>query len=94
LNASEKAECKCTCIEIYAEREMKSKYGHICENQHASFTPLCSTVDGQVGPEVYTFIKHLSGRLSVKWNRPYTTALNWVRTKISFALVRATHLCI
>lgn len=42
-----------------AEKE-KRKYGPICESRHSSFTPLCVTVDGLVGTEMYVFISRLS----------------------------------
>ena len=35
-----------------AEREKKPKYSYVCERQHASFTFLCITVDGIVGPKM------------------------------------------
>ena len=77
-----------------AEQEKKSKYNPICERRHSSFTPLCVTVDGLMGTEMSIFLKHLSDALSLKWERPYSTTLCWVKIKLSFALVRATGLCI
>ena len=77
-----------------AEQEKKSKYNPICERRHSSFTPLCVTVDGLMGTEMLIFLKRLSDTLSSKWERPYSTTLCWVKTKLSFALVRATGLCI
>ena len=32
-----------------AEKEKKCKYNPVCERRHASFTPLCTTVDGLMG---------------------------------------------
>ena len=32
-----------------AKRDKKSKYNQACESHHASFTPLCITVDGMLG---------------------------------------------
>jgi hypothetical protein len=77
-----------------AEHEKKLKYNPICERRHSSFTPLCMSVDGLMGTEMSVFLKRLSDILSTKWERPYNTTLCWVRTKISFALIRATDLCI
>ena len=70
------------------------KYGRACESRHATFTPLCITVDGLVGPEMSLFLRRLSDRLALKWEQPYSVTLNWVWTKLSFALVRAIDLCI
>jgi hypothetical protein len=77
-----------------AEAEKRSKYSQACERRHATFTPLCSTVDGLLAPEMSLFIKRLADILSSKWELPYSTTINWCRTKISFSLVRATNLCI
>ena len=77
-----------------AEREKKAKYSTACEDRHASFTPLCISVDGLVGAEMKTFLKVLAQKLSTKWDRPYSSTLYWIRTKLSFSLIRATNMCI
>uniref|UniRef100_A0A1X7T2U1 Uncharacterized protein n=1 Tax=Amphimedon queenslandica TaxID=400682 RepID=A0A1X7T2U1_AMPQE len=58
------------------------------------FTPLCMTVDGLLGPESNSFLKRLADRLSNKWDQPYSTVICWLHTRLSFALLRATNLCI
>uniref|UniRef100_A0A1X7SGV4 Uncharacterized protein n=1 Tax=Amphimedon queenslandica TaxID=400682 RepID=A0A1X7SGV4_AMPQE len=40
------------------------------------------------------FLKKLADKLSLKWSRNYSITLHWIRTNLSFALVRATNLCI
>ena len=77
-----------------AKREKKLKYVAACESRHASFTPLCTTIDGSVGIEMKHFIRKLADKLSCKWSQQYGITLSWIRTKLSFALVRATNLCI
>ncbi len=77
-----------------AEREKKLKYNDVCERRHATFTPLCTTIDGLIGPEMSLFLKRLADRLASKWDHPYNNTLHWLRTKLSFALIRATNLCI
>ena len=47
-----------------------------------------------LGPEASRFIKHLSERLSYKWERNYSTVMSWVRTRITFAIIRASVLCL
>ena len=47
-----------------AETAKKNKYSNACEAVHASFTPLCLTIDGLVGTEANTFLKRLAERLS------------------------------
>ena len=77
-----------------AKREKKNKYVKACESCHASFIPLCMTVDGLLGEELQSFLNHLADRLAAKWNKQYHLVLSWIKTKLSFALVRATNLCI
>uniref|UniRef100_A0A1X7TLG4 Uncharacterized protein n=1 Tax=Amphimedon queenslandica TaxID=400682 RepID=A0A1X7TLG4_AMPQE len=77
-----------------AENDKKRKYVAACESNHCSFTPLCLTVDGVMGSEMRSFIDCLADCLSVRWDLHYSVTVNWVRTKLSFALLRATNLCI
>lgn len=77
-----------------AERDKKSKYSLACERRHASFTPLCLTIDGLVAPEMSQLMKRLADRLALKWDLNYNVTINWLRSKLSIALLRATNLCI
>jgi len=43
-----------------AEAEKKRKYSQACHDCHATFTPLCASVDGVFGPEMEFFVKRLS----------------------------------
>ena len=61
-----------------AEREKKNKYARSCEDQHASLTPLCVSIDGLVGSEMNSFLKNMAQKLSTKWNRLYASTLYWV----------------
>ena len=56
-----------------AEKEKKSKYVNACEEKHASFTPLCLSVDGLLGNEVKSFLQRMADRLANKWHKPYGT---------------------
>uniref|UniRef100_A0A1X7TRV7 Uncharacterized protein n=1 Tax=Amphimedon queenslandica TaxID=400682 RepID=A0A1X7TRV7_AMPQE len=77
-----------------AKTAQKNKCSSACESIHTSFTPLCFTIDGLVGVEVNTFLKKLAGRLSLKWDQPYSQVIYWVRKRLLFALLRATGLCL
>ena len=52
-----------------------------------SFTPICTSIDGLFGPETTSFIKRMAERIASNTQKPY-------RAKISFAILRATNLCI
>ena len=77
-----------------AEREKKQKYHRACEDRHICFTPLVTGVDGALAPEFDQFLRRVSFGLSLKWERCYSDILNWVRTRISYSVLRATSVCI
>jgi hypothetical protein len=77
-----------------AENEKKSKYSKACEaDWHASFTPLCLSVDGLLGPELKFFLKYLAENLALKWDENYSVTIYWLKCKLSFAIIiRSTNL--
>ena len=77
-----------------AEEEKKAKYRLACEARRALFTPLCVSVDGLMGKEATAFVKRIGDNLSLKWNKPYSEVICWLRTRLSFAIIRATILCL
>ena len=77
-----------------AEKEMKSKYMAACNERRAIFTPLCMSVDGLLGRETSSFIKRLAEQLSFKWQRNYNEVVCWLRTHLTFSILRATILCL
>ena len=76
-----------------AETEKKQKYSAAAARL-AHFTPLCFSVDRLAGSEAACFIKRLSTGLSSKWERNYSEVLCWVRTRLAFAILRVTGLCV
>ena len=77
-----------------AEHEKKQKYMEACMTRHITFTPLVVSVDGLLAPEFQFFVKTLSLRLAEKWGKAYSVTAKWVRTRLNFAIFRATNLCI
>ena len=76
-----------------AETEKKAKHNAACLARNVSFTPLVVSVDGAFAPEFDRLIKRIAGGLSSKWDKPYSPTINWVRNRLSFAVLRATNLC-
>jgi hypothetical protein len=76
------------------EREKKKKDIEPCLEQHRHFTPFVVSMDGLLGKEAKTLLKHLSALLSKKWEKPYSEVCGYVNAQISIAIVRATHLCL
>ena len=77
-----------------AENEKKRKYLQACEARHITFTPLVISVDGHMAPEFDSFLRRLGEGLSLKWARSYPQVMGWIRTRLSFAVLRATNACI
>ena len=74
-----------------AEREKKRKYSQAIEARHASFFPFVLSVDGLLAREARFVLKHFADRLATKWSRPYPEVMGWVKTRLSFATLRATN---
>ena len=76
------------------EGEKKDKYGEACLAAHQHFTPLVYSVDGMEGGEAIAAQKRLASRLAAKWNRNYAQVCGFVRSRLSFTLVRSTSQCL
>ncbi len=77
------------------ENAKKQKYEqHIVEVEHGSFTPLVFSTSGGMGNLASTFYKRLASLLSEKRREAYSSTLDWIRTHLSFSLVRFAIMCI
>ena len=76
-----------------AEKEKKAKYNKACLDRRALFTPLCVLVDGLLGHEISVFVKRLAEQLSFKWDMSYNRVVCWLRTHLTFSMLRACILC-
>ena len=77
-----------------AEKEKTRKYSAACEARRAAFTPFCVSVDGLLGKEAQQFLKRMGDGLTHKWGKSYAETMSWMRAKLSFAILRATILCL
>ena len=78
---------------VIAERceEKKRQYEQrIHEVEHATFTPLVMSSTGGMGRAATTFYKRLASMISDKRGVPYGKMVNWIRCRLSFALLRAS----
>jgi len=60
----------------------------------ARFTPPYFLVDNLTGSEAACFSKRLVSGLSSCWDRSYFEVLCWICTRLAFAILRATGLCL
>ena len=77
------------------ETEKKTKYNQrVIDIEHGSFTPVVTSAYGGFGRESGKFISELINKLSTKLDLPTSVVANYVRTKISFELVRSQVMCL
>ena len=58
--------------------------------ERSSFTPLVMSTTGGMGKAASTFYKRLASMLSEKKDISYEKTMNWIRCRLSFALLRAS----
>ena len=77
------------------EQEKKRQYGRrIQEVEYGSFTPLVFSSIGGAGRECDKFLKQLALLHSSKMGNDYGRTINWIRTTLSFSLIRSALTCL
>ena len=78
-----------------SENEKKRSYNdRILQIEHGTFTPLIFTCFGGMSRECQKFYSRLSEIISDKRELSQSLVTNWVRTKISFSIVRSLVICV
>ena len=75
------------------EKKKKRKYLTAAEARRGSFSPFVVTADGALGSEAVLFLRRLAEKLSAGWEKSYGEILDWIKARLSFAVIRATDLC-
>ena len=76
---------------VYRKHEQEKRrqyYQRIREVEKATFTPLVLSTTGRMGRAATTFYKRLASMVGEKRGVTYATTLNWIRCRLSFALLR------
>ena len=77
------------------EEEKKCKYQQrVLDVEMGSFTSLVFGTNGGMGNECQRFLKHLADKIAQKDTEPYHVVITWLRTQISFELLRSVHACV
>ena len=77
------------------EKIKKKHYNQrVIQIEHGTFTPLIFTPYGGAGREADNFIKRLALKIANKKGIHNSIITNWLRTKLSFELMRAGLLCV
>ena len=76
------------------EKEKRNHYEHrVNEIERSSFTPLVFSTTAGMGPSALTFYRRLADLLGERRNTPFNVIMAWMRTRLSFALLRASIMC-
>ena len=78
----------------YSRKREESKTCWSVLKKESIITLLCVSVDGLLGCETSSFIERLADQLSSEWNMSYSTIVCWLRTYLTFFILRATILCL
>ena len=95
LNAESNKNLSTEKILARHENEKKRAYNRrVLETEHGSFTPLVFGSNGAMGRECATYHKLLAQKISLKEDKPYSIVMSWIRTKLSFSLIKSALLCL
>ena len=77
------------------ENEKKGTYNErVLQADHGTFTSLVFSIYGGMGRECHKFYSQLSDLLSEKRNLPRSAVANWVGSKVCFAILKPSLLCL
>ena len=77
------------------EQAKKRNYNNRIQSvDQGSFTPLVFSCFGGMAKECSTFYKRLAERIAEKRNISTSLAMNWIRTRLNFHLLRSCLLCL
>ena len=77
------------------EKAKKAKYNErILNVEHGTFTPLVMSCFGGMGTEATRFYGRLGAKIAEKRDNHMSETLNFIRTKLSFSMLRSGLLCI
>ena len=82
---------------IFKEQENEKKRKHqqrMLDVEMGSFIPLVFGTNGGMGVECQMVFRHLTEELSKKDGEPYAAVITWLRTRLSFEILRSVHLCV
>ena len=82
------------CFQKNEEEKKKSYNERVLQIENATFTPLVFSANGGMGKECSTFYKRLAEMIADKRNIATSEAISFVRTRISFSLLRSMLLCL
>ena len=92
--ASSAANIPLTRLYRQQEAEKRRKYEARVNAENGSFTPLVFSTSGGCSPLTTIFMKKLAIKLCEKRAEPYSQVLCWLRTSVTFSLLRSAVMCL
>ena len=62
--------------------------------EHGNFTPLVSSVSGDMGKEFSMFHKHVAEQLEIKTGERYEKIISTIWCKLSFVILKSVLMCV
>ena len=94
VNSSTQAGLKTKQIFKKHEDQKKREYmQRVIDVENGSFTPLVFGTNGGLGEECASFLSALSSKISQKEEESYAHTITWIRTRLSFEILRSTITC-
>jgi hypothetical protein len=79
-----------SCYEFHERRKMAKYQERVREVEHSSFVPLVFSSSGGAGPVTLKTVKRLAFLIAKKRKIVYSDAINWLRRRLCFSLLRAS----
>ena len=95
FNPHARSNTSSTPASTYAKHEQQKRRAYeerVREVEHASFLPLVFSASGGCGKVAHAFLKRLGHMVSEKRHEPYSSVMSWIRSLVSFALVRSCNM--
>ncbi len=86
-----------TLSQCYRRNELEKKRNYderIREIEHGSFSPLVFSTAGGMGATANVVYKRLASMIADKHQKAYSKAMNWLRCRLSFSLLRSAIMCL
>ena len=83
--------------QIYKQHENDKKRLYtqrVMDVEQGTFTPLVFTTTGGMGEEYKRYHNRLAELVAAKKGEDYANTVSWIRSKVSFAILRAALLCL
>ena len=75
-----------------SSQEKKKMYKTAVDDRRGTFSPFVLSVDGLLHKEASHFLRHMATVLSFKWDKAFSIASSYVRSRLAFAGVRGVSL--